>query len=211
MLRNRAWVVAFLFTFFYFVRFGAMMAETAYLAIDVLGQPWMISVMLPAVSGMLLLSAFVAPPLLARTGIRKGCLAIMAVSAVLFLLLPLAEETPALFLAIYFAACLATSLTITAAFTMIAGTVDWHERLFGRRNEGILSAGVSLSTKLGMALGSAGVAFVLGWAGYQPGAVTETAQQAIRWSYYGGAALLLALQGLAVWFWPMDDHKGEVQ
>lgn len=206
MLRNRAWVVAFLFTLFYFIRFGAMMSETAYLAIDVLGQPWMISVMLPAVSGMLLLSAFVAPPLFRRAGIRKGCLAIMLVSAALFLLLPLAEGNPPLFLAIYFAACLATSLTITAAFTMIAGTVDWHERQFGRRNEGMLSAGVSLSTKLGMALGTAGVAFVLGWADYRPDAVTETARDAIRWSYYGGAAVLLALQGLAVWFWPMDDE-----
>lgn len=209
MLRNRAWIVAFLFILFYFIRFGAMMAETAYLAIDVLGQPWMISVMLPAVSGTVLLSAFLAPPFFARVGIRKGCLAIMLVSAALFLSLSLVEGNHVLFLAVYFAGCLATSLAITAAFTMIAGTVDWHEKKFGRRNEGILSAGVSLATKLGMAIGSAGIAFLLSWVDYQPDAVTETAQDAIRWSYYGGAAILLALQGAAIWFWPIEDETGE--
>ncbi|MXO71921.1 glycoside-pentoside-hexuronide (GPH):cation symporter [Alteraurantiacibacter buctensis] len=209
MLRNRAWIVAFLSCLFYFIRFGAMMAATPYLAIDVLGQPWLISIMLPAVSGTLLLSAFIAPPILARTGIRNGCLGIFAVSAVLFLLLPLAEQNTTLFLAIYIAAALVTSLTITAAFTMIAGTVDYHEWKHGTRNEGVLSAGVSLATKVGMAIGSAGVAFLLGWVDYQPDAVTEVARQAIRWSYYGGAAVLLAIQGVVVWFWPMDgEWKG---
>lgn len=209
MLRNRAWIVAFLSCLFYFIRFGAMMAETPYLAIDVLGQPWLISVMLPAVSGTLLLSAFIAPPILARTGIRNGCLGIFALSAVLFLLLPLAEQNTTVFLAIYIAAALVTSLTITAAFTMIAGTVDYHEWKHGTRNEGVLSAGVSLATKVGMAIGSAGVAFLLGWVDYQPDAVTEVARQAIRWSYYGGAAVLLAIQGVVVWFWPMDgEWKG---
>jgi Na+/melibiose symporter-like transporter len=209
MLRNRAWIVAFLSCLFYFIRFGAMMAETPYLAIDVLGKPWLISVMLPAVSGTLLLSAFIAPPILARTGIRNGCLAIFAISAALFVALPLAEGNTALFLTIYIAAALVTSLTITAAFTMIAGTVDYHEAKHGTRNEGLLSAGVSLATKIGMALGTAGVAFMLGWVDYQPDSVTDAAREAIRWSYYGGAAVLLAIQGLVVWFWPMDSKAAE--
>jgi sugar (glycoside-pentoside-hexuronide) transporter len=205
MLANRAWWVAFLFCLFYFVRFGAMMSETAYLAIDVLKAPWMISVMLPAVSGMLLLSAFVAPPILARTGIRKGCVAVLMIAAVLFALLPLTEANPPLFLGLYIAACLATSITITATFTMIAESIDYHEARFGTRKEGLLSAGVSLATKIGMAIGTAGIAFTLDWGGYQPGAVTEGAREAIRWSYYGGAVLLLALQALVVMFWPMEN------
>jgi sugar (glycoside-pentoside-hexuronide) transporter len=206
MLANRAWWIAFLFCLFYFVRFGAMMSETAYLAIDVLKAPWMISVMLPAVSGMLLLSAFVAPPILARTGIRKGCVAVLLIAAVLFALLPLTEANPPLFLGLYIAACLATSITITATFTMIAESIDYHEARFGTRKEGLLSAGVSLATKVGMAIGTAGIAFTLDWGGYQPGAVTDGAREAIRWSYYGGALLLLALQALVVLFWPMDGQ-----
>lgn len=211
MLRNRAWIVAFLFCLFYFVRFGAMMAETPYLAIDVLGEPWMISVMMPAVAGTLLISAFIAPAILARTGIRKGCLAILVTAAALFLVLPLAEGNHVLFLAIYITAALVTSLTITAAFTMIAGTVDYHERKYGRRNEGILSAGVSLSTKVGMAIGSAGIAFLLGAFDYAPDNVTDAAREAIRWSYYGGAAVLLLIQAAVVWFWPMDAVQPETR
>ncbi len=124
MLRNRAWLVAFFFCLVYFIRFGAMMAVTPYVAIDVLHRPWMISIMLPAVAGMLLLSAFFAPAILKRTGIRKGSMGVLAIAAALFLVLPLAENNPPVFLAIYIAACLATSITITAAFTLIAEPVD---------------------------------------------------------------------------------------
>lgn len=204
MLRNRAWHVAFWSCLLYFVRFGGMMAVTVYFAIDVMRQPWMISIMLPAVAGMLLLSAFVAPTILARTGIRKGTSAALALAAILFALLPLVEHNTTLFLGVYIAACLANSITITSAFTMIAQTVDWHEWKFQTRKEGLLSAGVSLATKVGMALGTAGIAFVLAASGYVPGAVTDVAREAIRMTYYGGVVGLLLLQIAVVLFWPMD-------
>lgn len=211
MLRNKAWLVVFASCLLYFMRFGLMMSATAYFAIDVLGKPWMISIMLPAVSGMLLLSSFVAPPILARTGIRRGCVFVLALSAVLFALLPLAESSVPLFLSIYIAACLATSITITAAFAMIAETVDYHEWKFGTRREGLLSAGISLSTKVGMAIGTAGFAFVLSAAGYAPDAVTDTARDAIRWAYYGSAVLLLGLQTVVMLMWPMDGLRETIR
>ena len=204
MLRNRAWLVCFLSCLLYFVRFGAMMAVTTYFAIDVLKQPWMISIMLPAVAGMLLLSSFVAPPILARTGIRNGSVAVLLLAAALFALLPLCEANPTLFLTLYIAASLATSITITAAFTMIAETVDWHDWKFATRREGLLSSGISLATKVGMAIGTAGIAFMLAAAGYVPDAVTDNAREAIRWTYYGGTIALLLLQAIVFLFWPMD-------
>jgi sugar (glycoside-pentoside-hexuronide) transporter len=211
MLRNRAWWVAFGFCLFYFVRFGAMMANTPFFAVEVLRQPWMISVMLPAVSGTLLLSAFVGPPILSRTGIRKGSVGVLTLALAIFLVLPLTETQPALFLTLYIAMCLATSITVTAAFTMIAETVDWHDWKFGSRNEGLLSAGVSLATKLGMAVGTAAIAYGLGMAGYQADAVSETARDAIRWSYYGWPVIMLALQIACVWFWPMDGKQDRIR
>ncbi|MEP6867119.1 MAG: glycoside-pentoside-hexuronide (GPH):cation symporter [Novosphingobium sp.] len=211
MLHNRAWLVAFAFCLAYFVRFGAMMATTPYFAIDVLHRPWMISIMLPAVAGMLLLSSFFAPPLYARFGIRKGCVIVLTTAWVLFALLPFCEANPPVFLAIYLAACFATSLTITAAYTMIADTVDWHEWTFGNRSEGILSAGVSLATKVGMAIGTAGVAFLLAWVSYNADAVGEPARQAIRWSYYGGALALIGCQIVIALFWPMDGKHARLR
>ncbi len=207
MLRNRAWVISFLFCFTYFIRFGGMMAITAYFAIEVMRAPWMIGIMLPAVAGTLLLSAFVAPPILARTGIRLGSTGALGLAAALFALLPLLEFSPPLFLAVYVAACLATSITTTAAFTMCAEAVDHHEALYGSRREGLLSAGVSLSTKVGMALGTAGVAFVLAAGGYVPDAVSDAAREAIRWSYYGGTVALLMAQVGIVLAWPSAPSR----
>lgn len=209
MLRNRAWLVCFGFCLLYFVRFGMMMSATAYFAIDVLHRPWMISVMLPAVSGMLLLSSFVAPPILARTGLRAGSAAVLAAAMVLFALLPLAEGHVGAFLALYMLACLATSITITAAFTMIAETVDYHQAHFGVRREGLLASGISLSTKVGMAIGTAAFAYLLGHVHYQPGAVSAEAQAAIRYAYYGGAVALLGLQTIVTLFWPMGAREKE--
>lgn len=211
MFRNRAWLVAFAFCLIYFIRFGAMMATTPYFAIDVLRRPWMISIMLPALAGMLLLSSFFAPSLFARFGIRKGCVIVLTTAMVLFAMLPLFEDHPSLFLAVYLAASLATSVTITAAFTMIAATVDWHEWIFGSRNEGILSAGVSLATKVGMAIGTAGVAFLLAWLGYDAAAVSELTRQTIRWFYYGGTVFLIGMQVLIALFWPMDGMDERIR
>ena len=211
MLRNRAWLVSFLSCLIYFIRFGGMMAITVYFAIDVMRQPWMISVMLPAVAGMLLLAAFFAPAILARTGIRNGTAGALAIAAVLFACLPFCESEPKLFLALYVLACLANSITITAAFTMIALTVDYHDWLFASRKEGLLSAGVSLATKVGMAVGTAGIAFVLASAGYEPGAVTDGARNAIRWTYYLGVIGLFMAQIVIILFWPMDGMAEQIR
>lgn len=209
MLRNRAWLVCFLFCLFYFVRFGVMMSATPYFASAVLRRPWMMAIMLPAVSGMLLLSSFVAPPFYNRFGIRRGCLLVLSAAAVLFALLPLVEGAVPLFLALYFAACLATSITIVAAFTMIAETVDHHERRTGTRREGLLSSGISLATKVGMALGTAGFAYLLGAVGYAPEAVSDAARGAIRWAYYGSAVVLLSAQVAIVFFWPEREEPAQ--
>lgn len=207
MLRNRAWWICFLFTLLYFVRFGAMISLTAYFAIEVLQRPWMISILLPAIAGMLLLSAFIAPPVLSRAGIRLGCFYALLLSIALFAILPFAEASPPAFIAIYLAASVATSITITGIFTMAAELVEYHEAKFGVRNEGLLSSGISLATKVGMAIGTSAIAFTLATADYRAGAVTEAARGAIRWSYYGWPILLLTIQAGVILLWPMSARR----
>ncbi len=111
-----------------------------------------------------------------------------------------------LFLGFYIAGCLSTSITITSTYAMIAETVNYHEAKFGARREGLLSAGISLSTKLGMALGTAGFAYVLGAFDYAPGHVSDAAREAIRWTYSGGAVVVLAIQTLVVLCWPRAEQ-----
>ncbi len=213
MLRNRAWAVCFGFCLLYFIRFGAMLGLTIFYAKNVVQKPWLIPVMLPMVSGGLLLAAFIAPPILARTGIRKGCIgAVVLALALLAAMAGLdhaadwqigALTVPPLLLP-YFAFSIVTSVTITGIFSMAAATADYHQALFGVRHEGLLSSGISTSTKVGMAVGSALGAFVLAWAGYQPDAVSDAARSDIRSAYFLVAGGLLALQAAVVWFWPMD-------
>jgi GPH family glycoside/pentoside/hexuronide:cation symporter len=202
MFRNRAWLVVFAFTTLNFVRFGAVLAVTPFFAISVLGRPWMISILLPAVSGTLLLGSALAPPFLRRLGMRRGNLVALAVALLLYAALPLAEGTPALFLAFYLAGSVALSLTMAAIFAMVAEAVDFHEARYGVRHEGLLSSGISLATKIGMAVGGALIAFGLAAAGYVPGAVSPAAVAMIRWLYFAPILATIVLQVACIIFYP---------
>ncbi|WP_299310096.1 MFS transporter [uncultured Croceicoccus sp.] len=218
MVRNRAWLVCFCFCLLYFIRFGAMLGLTIFFAKDVVGKPWLIPVMLPMVSGGLLIAAFIAPPILARTGIKAGCVGAIGVSLALFAAMASVDSAtdwqiagmgvPPLLLP-YFLFSITTSITITAIFTMAAESVDYHQSKHGVRYEGLLSSGISVSTKIGMAIGSALAAYVLAFASYDPASVTDEARANIRFAYYGVAATMLAIQAITVLFWPMDNRTKE--
>lgn len=214
MLRNRAWFVCFTFCLLYFVRFGVMLGLTVFFASDVLGKPWLIPVMLPLVSGGLLLAAFIAPPILARAGIRNGCFGSIIVALILFWMMAAIDSLPDWqlggiafppLLLPYFGFSIVTAITITGIFTMAAESVDYHQWKHGVRYEGLLSSGISTSTKVGMAIGSAAAAYGLAFATYDPEAVTAAMRADIRLAYYALPSILLGLQALAVLFWPMDD------
>jgi GPH family glycoside/pentoside/hexuronide:cation symporter len=202
MLRNRAWVVVSVFTFLNFVRFGALLSVTAYFAINVLHKPWMISVLLPAVSGTLLLGSVIAPPYLRRLGMRRAVTLALAASIAMTTFLPLLEQRPQAFLALYLAAQTCLGLTMTAIFAMAAETVDYHEHMFGIRDEGLLSAGISFALKVGTALGSAVIAYGLAYAHYAPTQVTTGVAHMIRGLYYVPAIGVTLLQILCIQFYP---------
>ncbi|AUN32386.1 MFS transporter [Niveispirillum cyanobacteriorum] len=202
MLRNRAWLVVFGFACLNFIRFGAVLSVTAYFAINILKQPWMISILLPAVSGTLLIGSAIAPPFLKRLGMRTGNRVALAAALVLYAALPFTETVPALFLTVYILSSILISISMTAIFAMGAEVVDYHEAQFGTRNEGLLAAGVNLSIKVGMAVGGAIVAFGLAQAGYDPAAVSDEAKRMVHVLYYAPAMLAIAAQIVCIGFWP---------
>jgi GPH family glycoside/pentoside/hexuronide:cation symporter len=204
MFRNRVWLVASGFAILNFVRFGAILALTPFFAIHVLGAPWMISILLPALSGTLLVGAFLAPPILGRLGMRVGNSGAILCAAALYLVLPFVERTPWLFVAVYVTASLILSITMTAIFTMASDAVDYHQQRFGSRNEGLLSAGIAFAIKVGMAFGGAGVAYALAFGGYVPDAVSDEAKRTMSLLYYGVPLVIFALQFLCAQFYPED-------
>ena len=91
--QNRTFLVTFAFSFLNLMRLGALVGSIAYFALDVLRQPWMISVLLPTLSISSIIAAMLAPTLFRRLGIRKGnCVALLA-ACLLFAALPSHRES----------------------------------------------------------------------------------------------------------------------
>lgn len=204
LVNNRAWLAVSGFATLNFIRFGAVLALTPYFAIHVLQAPWMISILLPALSGTLLFGAFIAPPILRSLGLRKGNTLALSASVLLYLLLPLVQENQALFIACYLAVSLVLSITMISIFTMASEAVDFHEQKFGLRDEGLLSAGVGFAIKVGMAVGSAAIAYGLAYGGYQAGAVTDSARAVMTNMYYGLPIIVFALQLVCLKYYPRE-------
>ncbi|SFT07906.1 MFS transporter [Saccharopolyspora flava] len=208
LLGNRPWKVTFAYGVLNFVRLGTVLAVTVYFALEVLHKPWAISVLLPMVSGMMLLAGLVAAPYYRRFGKRRGNLQALLVGGLAWSSMIFFEASFPLFLAFYTVATLAIGLSMTSMFTMTADCVEYQQWRYGTRNEGLLSSGISFATKVGSALGSAGVAYGLGLAGYAPDHVGDSALTAIRVLFYGAPVLLIALQAWAIAYWDLDgEHE----
>jgi len=210
LFTNQAWLSVSIFALLNFVRFGGILALTPFFAINVLGKPWMISVLMPTLSGTLLLGAFFAPPLLKRLGMRRGCTYALLIAAALYVALPFTEATPWMFIATYVSASLSLSITMTATYAMASDAVDYHEWRKGVRHEGLLSAGVAFAIKVGMAFGGALVAYSLAIAGYEPQNVTDGAKNAMSLLYYGLPLLVFGAQLVTIRFYPVDALRGEI-
>ena len=205
MFKNRAWNVASGFALLNFIRFGALLSVTPYFAINVLKQPWMISVLLPTLSGTLLVGAFLARPLLNRFGIVKADTWALIAGFICYAALPFFEQQPAVFITLYVVSSLFISITMTSIYAMASEAVDFHQHWFGTRQEGLLAAGVSLAIKIGMAFGTACVAYALAWGDYDPSAVSDSAMQAMSLVYYALPLGIFALQGVLIQCYPASS------
>ncbi|WP_194238297.1 MFS transporter [Streptomyces spongiae] len=206
---NRPWKVVFVYGVLNFVRLSLMLGVTVYFALTVLRAPWAISVLLPLVSGTMIVGGLLAAPYYRRFGKRRGNLQALAVGFVAWAAMYPAEGAFPVFLTFYVIATLAIAVSMVSMFTMVADTVEYQQWRFGTRFEGLLSSGISFATKVGSAIGSAAVAYGLAMAGYRPGEESADAATAIRMMFYGLPLLLLAAQAVAMAFWDLDGrHEG---
>ncbi len=204
LFKNRAWNVSSFFALLNFIRFGAILSLTPFFAINVLQQPWMISVLLPTLSGTLLIGAFIARPLLNRFGYIKADTVALSLSLACYFILPIFEKSPWIFITLYVLASLSLSITMTSIYAMASDAVDIHQQLFNQRQEGLLAAGISLAIKIGMAIGSASIAYVLAWVDYSPTNITDTSLTAMQVMYYGIPIAIFMLQIICIQFYPQQ-------
>jgi glycoside/pentoside/hexuronide:cation symporter, GPH family len=204
MFTNRIWIVTSIFMVAVFVRLGVQLGVTVYFALNVLGKPWAIAVLMSLIPAGALLASLFASAYFRRLGIRRGNVIALVISALLFIALPFVQERISLFFAIYSLSCFMVGLPVASIFVMVGNVVDVQEHKSGVRNDGLIFSSVSLASKLGIALGGAIVGWGLAYGGYQPGAVSETARQAIAALYYGVFPLCVIVQIVTVLFYDID-------
>ncbi|MFJ9130304.1 MFS transporter [Streptomyces sp. NPDC102340] len=210
-VHNAPWMIANAFAVVNFVRLSVMTTVTIYYCIQVLHRPWAISLLLPLISGSLIVGGLLTKPYYARLGRRRGNILALAASGALFALLPPFEDTLAAFIPVYCLACLCSGLSMTSLYTAVADTVDYNEWRFGVRSEGLLNSGFSLATKVGTAIGGALVAFTLARAGYTDGhSAPDAAISTIRLLYYGAPPVLMLAQIGIIALWRLDAEHPRI-
>ncbi|WP_242153415.1 MULTISPECIES: glycoside-pentoside-hexuronide (GPH):cation symporter [unclassified Sphingomonas] len=193
MFGNRAWRRAFGSAVLLFVRISVTVASLIYFAKDVLRQPQLIGILLPLLSVAILVGGALAGPVFQKWGVRTANIASLGMALVLLGVSYAVQGSAQAFTAAFLLCNVWSGFQSTAIFVNIADAAEGQALRFGTRDDGLLVASVSFGVKIGLALGSALTAYVLGWTGYVPGDVSEGVRSAITWLFYGGPALAISL------------------
>ncbi|MBY4128213.1 MFS transporter [Rhodococcus fascians] len=210
LLGNRPWISVFAFSLLAFARLGVITGGTIYYALYVLESPAAIGYILLTFSMSAIAGSFVTAPVLARLGQRRGIIVGLAVSILLTLSLVFLQENLILFLVVFFVANIAGGFGFVATSALIADTVEWNEYQSGSRDEGLLFAGYSMSTKIGAAIGSGLLAWSLAAISYNPAAVTEATSNGIMWLYIILPAAIGCLQAVAIGTYGLEKRLPSV-
>jgi len=211
MFKNQPWVLIALNSLFMFLRIGVMFSVLVYYVTYVLKQPDMVPIYLTLANVANFVGGAIAPPILKRLGNRTGSILLLSASVLLFVLLIFLEGgSPVLFITLFFIANILLGVNSPANFAMLADTIDYQEWKFGRRTEGLLYSAYSFATKFGIAIGSALAAYALGWAGYEPSAITDKATNMIRFLMFAGPILFTVLQILSLMFYKLDKQHAHI-
>lgn len=203
-LRNKPWVASIAFAFFMFVRIGATVAITIYFCMYVLKNPGMISVLLPLLYVSIFITAPLTPIFIKKFGHRKANIIGLIIYIVAFCIMPFFVSNMTLFIGIYFVGNVFGGIGTGSIFGMIADSVDFNEWKFGKRTEGTLYAGYSFATKVGIAIGSAAVGYVLAFTGYSAGNVSASAESGINFLYYAVPVVCSIIQIIVLVFYKLD-------
>lgn len=211
MFNNQPWLMIAISSVIMFLRIGVVFGVLVYFVQYVLKQPEMIPFYLTLANVANFAGGALAPFVLKRLGKRSGSIAALSAAVVLYgVLFFLEQGSPALYLVIFFLANVGIGINSPANFSMLADTVDYQEWKFGHRSEGMLYSAYSFATKFGIAVGGSLVAYALGFAGYDPKAVTTQAEEMIRILFYMGPIVLTILQIGCLALYKLDRQHAHI-
>ena len=206
MFRNKIWWIAIVFDLLIFMRLGLLAPAMAFYAKEVLHVPSVASILLPVMSVAIMTGGFIAPWYLARFGKRRGMYLLLAFTMIWFPVMAAVHMHIGLMLACFFLGTLGNGIQATMVFTMVTEAVDWQEARFGERNEGLLFSSTSFTSKVGFALGSSLLAYVLAYVGYDPHKSTPLVQSTLVYLVAGVPVLIALLQLFCIRFYDYDQR-----
>lgn len=211
MFKNKYWVLTSLNSFLWFVRLGIMNGVLIYYVNYVLEQPNMVPYYLTLLNVANLAGGFFALSILRKFSSRNSSMLFYAIAVVLLASLYFVDgQSVVLFSIIFFIANVLIGYGDPANLTMLGDTIDYQEYKFGERPEGLLVSSYSFSTKFGVALGSSLLAYALGWAGYNPEAITDQVKNMILILMLGLPILITVLQVIVLFFYRLDNEHANI-
>jgi GPH family glycoside/pentoside/hexuronide:cation symporter len=198
LAHNPVWWLVFLYATIMFTRIGTLVSVAAYYCKNVLGTAGTVAVLLPLLSVAILAGGSTAALLMRRFGMRRTNIAFLLLAMALHLLMPRVAGSLFWLLAVFMAANIVIGVIAATVFISCTDAVEYQERRFGSRIEGLVFASVSFATKFGMALGTALTAYALAWAGYDPNVPAAHATRVIGWLFYDMPIALMGLQLLCM-------------
>jgi GPH family glycoside/pentoside/hexuronide:cation symporter len=184
MARNRAWLGAFSLMMINFFRVITLVSVLPYVAKLLFGNMAMLGVFLTLQSAAVLFGSFFAGPLMNRFSVARVNIAGVAVSAATFAAMSVAEGNTYLTLSLFTIASVSIGIFTSTAFSGCSKAASVQDNLFGSRDEGLLASGLSFGQKVGGAMGTALIAFLLSQANYDPDKVSEAVISTVRMAFY---------------------------
>ncbi|MEH7379008.1 MFS transporter [Bacillus sp. JJ1533] len=211
MFKNKYWVLTSVNSFLWFVRLGIMNGVLIYYVNYVLEQPNMVPYYLTLLNVANLAGGFFALSILRKFSSRNSSMLFYAIAAVLLASLYFVDgQSVVMFSIIFFLANILIGYGDPANLTMLGDTIDYQEWKYGERPEGLLVSSYSFSTKFGVALGSALLAYALGWAGYDPSVITEQVKDMILLLMLGLPIAITVLQVVVLFFYRLDKQHAVI-
>ena len=211
VLGDAPWRAMFVLTLFLFVTLALWGSASAYyfkyaVSEETLGFPFFNGVG----QGITFVAVVTLPGILSDRFGKKTtylvCLALTAVFTAGFYFVPATSRYG--LLAMGALKSLAYAPTIPLLWAMMGDVADHGEWVSGRRATGFVFAGIVFALKAGLGLGGAVCGWILGAAGFDPEAASQTAaaQQAIRLSVSLIPAALFAVGCVALVFYPISKR-----
>lgn len=211
LLCNGPWLAVFSFSVLAFARLAIITGGAVYYALYVLGNPVAIPVILLAFSLSAVFGSLITPWVLRRLGHRRGIILGLIASVILTVALLFVKDDLIAFSVVFFLANIVGGFGFVAAPALTADTVEWQEWRSGRRDEGLLFAGYSMSTKIGAAIGSALLAWSLAAIAYNPAAITPEVSNGVMLIFILLPAVIAALQIFAISAYRLEKRLPEIK